>query len=166
MSDRERVRRGIESAIDGITEDLIAVDRQVVAVTWPIASYRAAEGQVTTYHALVADYCSDKKLLDVAGYGRTGGDGEVRLSLNGFHCMDVPPAAGRNTLGYEHPINVVVTSRSGSPVHMAATAAIGPGENRPQDVFITVSSWDLGGNPVGSIPFYWRCQVPVVSVVG
>jgi hypothetical protein len=166
VSDREQVRRSIESALEGIRDDLEIADPGVIAVSWRIASYSAPDGQVTTYNALGSDFCSARELLDVAGSGRTGRDGDVELSLNGFHCRDVPATAGGNTLGYQSPVNVVATSRSLTPVHLAVRARIGPGDGRPQDVLITVSSWDVSGNPLGGVPFFWRCQVPIVSIIG
>lgn len=165
MSDHERIRRSFESALDGIQEDLI-VGRDEIAVTWPISTNQAGDGQVTHFHLFLQEFCSNAELLDVAGYGRTGQTGEVELSLNEFHCRDVPAAAGRNTLGYRHPVNVIATPRSSSPVLLSATARIGPGDNRPEDVFITISAWDLGGDPAPNIRFYWRCRVPIVEVIG
>jgi hypothetical protein len=81
--------------------------------------------------------------------------------------LDVAPAAGRNTLGYESPINVVVTPRGKATAMLGAEASIGPGtNNRPEDVTITVTAQDQNSNPVGGVRFYWRCLVPISSVVG
>lgn len=166
MVDHERIRRTIESALDQVADDALVIDRTEVAVSWPIASYKARDGHLAIYSALSADYCTSSDLLDVAGYGRTGNDGEVELSLNDHHCMDVGAAAGRNTLGYKNPINVVATPRTSQPVILSATARIGAGDNRPEDVFITISAWDVAGDPAGGVPFYWRCQVATEDVVG
>ena len=97
----------------------------------------------------------------------TAGNGVSKMSLNEFHCLDVAPTAGGNTLGYENPVNVVATPRGTSTAVLAVDASIGPGaNNRPEDVTITVTASDSNSNPVGGVPFYWRCTVPITSVVG
>ena len=160
MTDRDRIRRSVESALDGIPEDTLDVDRDVIAVTWPIASYKTSEGRTKIHHAFLPEYCTAKNLLDVAGYGRTGADGEVELSLNEFHCIG---ASGTSSVVYESPINVVATSRASTPVHLAATARITQSRDH---VVITISSWDVSGNPAGRVPFYWRCLVPIAESPG
>lgn len=166
MEEFERLRRHAESALDQVRDE-IAEFPDEVAVSWPIANSHTPEGSVTTFHSLLGETCAPGRLLDVGGSGRTGEDGRTQISLNAFHCLDRPARAGGNTLGYRNPVNVVATPRSRTPVHLSVRTAIGPGEDgRPQDVTITVSSWDVDGEAVGGVSFNWRCWVPIEEVVG
>lgn len=137
----------------------------VIAARWPIAAYDTRDGQVSVHNLLGPDYCTSQRLLDVAGYGTTRDDGKVELSLNDFHCLDRPPAAGTNYLGYDQPVHVVATARGDAPVFLAVKTRI-DATVAPHNVIITVSSWDANGASVGRIPFNWRCLVPITSIVG
>lgn len=166
MQEFDRLRRHAESALDQVREEITDFPDEIAA-SWSTASYHAPDGNTTTFHSFLGHRCPSSRLLDVGGWGRTGEDGRAVISLNEFHCLDRPVRAGGNTLGYRNPVNVVATPRSSTPVHLAVKTAIGPGDDdRPQDVSITVSSWDVDGEPTGGVSFNWRCLVPIDEVVG
>lgn len=146
-------------AFEKLPEDI--VDAQRITLSWPIAAYARIAGSITIEDLRFGTRCTAGKLLDVGGLASTGRDGTVELSLNDFHCLDVRPDAGDNAMSYGHPVNVVATVRGGRPALLTVDTRIGPGsDGRPQDVFITVSSWDGSGASLGSVPFAWRCLVP------
>ena len=169
MSNQEERRERILSAIG---EELAGPTGDEIAVSWPIATYAQIDGSITTYNWLTdREHCGTSCLLDVAGMSSTGADGEVTISLNAHHCQELhrSPGAGEDTWNYSEPVNVVVTSReSRRPVVLAARARI-VAPTPPvfqRDVVIEVSSWDVQGEKVGSIPFYWRCIAGAPIVLG
>ena len=162
MSELEHAER-VHAAI-GEIRDITDVG-DVIAVRWPFAAWQTSDGHVTIHSLLGPDYCGLRRLLDLAGYGTTQANGRVELSLNAFHCLDRPPAAGTNTLGYDHPVHVVATPRGDNPAILTVAARI-DATTAPQDVKITVASWDTNGAAAGGIPFNWRCLVPITEIVG
>ncbi|HLG12215.1 MAG TPA: hypothetical protein VI876_10705 [Dehalococcoidia bacterium] len=161
MSESERIAEEVRSALRRVEAEF----GQEIAVRWPIAAYGTSEGSVTIYQVIPgSEYCTSHRLLDVAGTGTTRQDGRIDLSLNDFHCLDRRAEPGSTVLGYDHPINVVATPRSNFPVLLTVKAQIAVGKV-PQDVTITVSSWDTNGAAVGGLPFNWRCLVPITEIV-
>ena len=155
MSDIERVADHLRSAIGGIHEEVGDLD---IAVRWPISVYETSEGSATVHDVLGPQFCTPNHLLDVAGMASTDSDGQAELSLNQFHCLD----RGKQ-LGYHYPINIVATPRSNAPTVLSVWTEVV--DDQPQDVRITVQSWNLDGDTEGGIPFYWRCLVPTVDLI-
>jgi hypothetical protein len=164
MSEMERVDERLRAALNEI-EDLSDVGEGIIAIRWTFSAYELSDGQVKTHSLIGRDYCSTRRLLDVAGYGTTRDDGRAELSLNYFHCLARAPQAGENVLGYQQPINVVATPRGGTPALLAVGAQV-DSSTLPQDVKISVAAWDTGGAPAPGIPFNWRCLVPIIEIVG
>ncbi len=162
MSTFDHLSDELNEALERL-KDRVTIPADRIAFRWPIAAYKTTPGFVTTFNIFGSETCADSGLIDVAATGRTGPDGTVRLSLNDFHCVDRPPAAGRNTLGYSSPVNVQVTPMSDTPVHVSARATIDT--NVPNDVLIEVSAWDGNGDPA-DVAFYWPCLVPTHQVIG
>jgi len=165
MAESAELRRHLESAVDRIPADAVETADEI-AVTWPIATYTVSDSHTTIFHAFLGTRCVTSSVLDVGAAGVTAADGSAHIRLNDFHCLDSPPVAGGNTLGYDHPINVVATPRTTTSAHLTVQAEIGPGVNRPQDVLITVFAWNANGSPLGGVRFNWRCTVPIFSNVG
>lgn len=166
MADSQKNRKRLDDALNRIPEDVLAAGDKI-AVSWPIAAYTVSTGSITIHDALRGTRCVAGRILDVGGSGITAANGVATISLNQFHCLDSAPTAGGNTLGYDHPINVVATAREGTPATLTVKSSIGPGaNNRPEDVTITVSAWDSDSKPVGGVGFNWRCLVPITSIIG
>jgi hypothetical protein len=164
MSEMERVDEKVRTALNEI-EELSELRDEVIAVRWTISAYEMSDGNVKIHSLISRDYCSARRLLDVAGYGTTRDNGLVELSLNAFHCLARAPQAGENFLGYEQPVHVVATPRGDTPAFLAVTTRIDT-STVPADVKITIAAWDTGGAPAGRIPFNWRCLVPTIEIVG
>lgn len=178
MSDIEHVDESVRGALSKL-EDLSEVRDGVISARWPISVYEMSDGQVKIRSfffnedladaerraRIGRDYCSARRLLDVAGYATTLQNGEVEISLNAFHCLARPPQAGENFLGYEQPINVVATPRGDQPAFLAVRTRIDT-STVPADVKITVAAWDAGGAPAGGLSFNWRCLIPIIEIVG
>ena len=137
MNTLDHLSEELRKALQGL-EDKVSFPEGGIAFRWPIAAYKTTPGFVTTFHVVGRETCDDSGLIDVAGTGRTGRDGTAVLSLNDFHCLDRPPAAGQNTLGYSAPLNVQVTANSEVPVFVSARATITAGP--PEDVTIEITA--------------------------
>jgi hypothetical protein len=160
----------LQQLVDSESQNLPAgIPPDRIAVSWPIGAYTSSDGFVTIHSILRGKRCGARQVLDVTGYGITGNNGTVRISLNGFHCLNRPPEAGTGAFEYDDPINVIATARGSTPVFLTVTTEVVPRASSAQnveDVLITVFGWAAGGNPQSGVVFNWRCRVLTSSSLG
>jgi hypothetical protein len=168
VADRDELMQRFASALDAIPDEVLAeaevddVERAGVRV----AAYFMGDGKVTTLSS-AGNGCPTKTILDVAGSSVTGANGMVEVRLNNFHCVDRPVlGGGDNALGYESPIHLVATARSGNMPCFVTVQTERDTAGANEDVIIRLFSWDAGGNPLGRIRVQWRCMVPTFTIIG
>jgi hypothetical protein len=97
--------------------------------------------------------CDEARFNEVTGRARTGGDGTIQFLLSDFYC----PGPHDTQPLFRHPLNVVATPRSSTPLYLTCTARF---IDDRRDVQLTVRAWDQSGQPAPNISFDWRCLVP------
>jgi hypothetical protein len=109
--------------------------------------------------------CGPVELLDLAGYGRTGADGSVRLHVPDFLCRDL-------TIEQEDEVWVVATPRSSQPVyltHLVVRPPTHPGPPGPapppSPIQVRIFAWDSAGQPKAGVSFTWRVLLHYVAGV-
>jgi hypothetical protein len=88
----------------------------------------------------------------ISGTRATGSDGTVTFSVKDYACLEEP-------IGLRAPAVVQATPQSASVALITATAKVDAAND---DVVITVYSWDLNGQPLPNVWFYWTCIMPTV----
>jgi len=123
-------------------------------VTWPapVATTFFVDrgvGRIASFDETANKSCRDFGQVVISGILRTG-NGTVSFSVKDYACL--------GELSYLTDLPVVqVTPQGASPALVTATSEI---DEDNGDVRITVYSWDLNGQPLSDIWFYWTCIVP------
>jgi hypothetical protein len=156
------VREQLKKAIGNIPEGAI-LDRNEIAIQWPIAIYSIEESTTTIQNLFLGKRCASSRMLDVSGGGLTGANGKATIRLKDVTCLFAPPQAGENFLVASAPINVVATPRTQVATHLTVRATL---VSADRDAQIEVFGWDAQGQPAAGTPFYWRCTVAIQEGVG
>ena len=156
------VREQLRDAIDNIPEGAI-IDRNEIAIQWPIAIYSIEESTTTIQNLILGKRCVSSRMLDLSGGGVTDANGKATIRLKDVTCLFAPPQAGQNFLVASAPINVVATPRTQVATHLTVRATL---VSADRDAQIEVFGWDAQGQPAARTPFYWRCTVALQEVVG
>jgi hypothetical protein len=167
VANRDDLMQRFASALDAIPSEVLAdaeldeVERAGVRV----AAYHFIPGGKVTNLSSAGNGCPTKTILDVAGWSVTGANGTVEVRLNNYHCGDQPLVTGGSVLGFETPIHLVATARSGNiPCFVTVQTELDTtGDN--DDIIIRLFSWNAGGNPLGGIRVQWRCMVPTFRIM-
>jgi hypothetical protein len=156
------VRDELKDALGKIPEGAI-IDRNEIAIQWPIAIYSIEASTTTILNLFLGKRCVSSKMLDVSGGGLTDANGKATIRLKDVTCLFGPPQAGENFLVASAPINVVATPRTQVATHLTVRATLVTAD---RDAQIEVFGWDAQGQPAGQTPFYWRCTVALQEGVG
>jgi hypothetical protein len=170
MADENAAQRVREQLSEAGLEVAIPID--VLKTRSAIAAHVYEAGEVTFIEARLAPpppprkICTAADLLDLAGYGVTGGDGSVRLHIRDFVCN--PDGL---LIEGEDEVWVVATPRSSEPIyltHQVLRPADPPGPAPPpdpHDIQVRIFAWDSGGKPKANAHFTWRALLHVQTVI-
>ena len=127
-----------------------------VALRETIGLYSSEQGNATSREIGVtgssAKGCGQALLLTVAGLSFVG-QGKAELHLSDYHCARV---------GFRHPVIVVATPRTPSPVFVTAVPTIIDGG---RDVEIVLHAWGPDGSPAPNVLVTWLCRVQSLPVI-
>jgi hypothetical protein len=156
------VREQLKAAIGTIPEGAI-IDRNEIAIRWPVAIYSITDSTTTIQNLLLGKRCVQSRMLDVSGGGVTDANGKATIRLKDVTCLFAPPQAGENFLVASAPINVVATPRTQAATHVTVRASL---VSADRDAQIEVFAWDAQGQSASGVPFYWRCTVALEEGIG
>ena len=146
MSTKPDIKKHLEAIVGADAVELIKIFQSVATSTVVL------DGQIIEkdFFELKPNQCIGYKLLDVAGFFTTGGDGKSLFRLTDFLCH-----TGELFI---QPINVVATPSSSTPCFLTIVHSL---LNNGADVEIKVSTWDASGAAAPNVSFNWRCRVPL-----
>lgn len=137
--------------------DLVGEFADGVVLRETVGLYSIEQGNATSKEIGVTGSstkrCGQSSLLTVGGLSFVGADGKAELRLSDFHCA-------RQT--FLHPVIVVATPQTSSPVFVTAvpTILVNPG-----DVQIVLHTWSADGSPAPNVLVTWLCRVQSVSTI-
>ncbi len=97
--------------------------------------------------------------IDLSGGSVTGSAGRTTWRLSNFVCRESGLDEG---LAVDFPVSFVATPLSDKPAYITVKFL---GVVTPKDLDIEVYSWDSQGNPAPFTYFYWRCRIPLSTVI-
>ncbi len=100
--------------------------------------------------------CLEHEAIDVAGQSRTGDDGSMTWRLTDVICA----APGRTIRA---PASFVATPITTGPIYLTTKIVI---PDPPDDLVVSVFTWDSSGTPAPQIAFSWRCRVRYKEAIG
>lgn len=128
-----------------------------VALRETLGLYSIEEGNATSREIGVTGSstkrCGKSSLLSIGGLSLVGVQGKAELRLGDFHC---------ERLGFLHPVIVVATSRTTSPVFVTAVPTI---IDNGRDVQIVLHTWAPDGSPAPNVLVTWLCRVQSLPVI-
>jgi hypothetical protein len=92
--------------------------------------------------------------MDMSGGLMTFPDGRMTWRLSNFMCP------GKTAPPVDFPISFVATPLIDKPMYM--TVKYIAVETHPNDLVMEIYSWDNRGQPAPSVPFYYRCRIPII----
>ena len=98
--------------------------------------------------------------IDLSGGSITDATGRTTWRLLNTVCLEDVPQGG---FLIDYPISFVATPISDKPGYITVKQVLP--SPQPNDVFIEVYSWDKAGEPAPSMPFYWRCRIPLTIII-
>jgi hypothetical protein len=141
--------------LDMTDEQLFSLLRPIASSTY-LAKHDADDDAWITSERIIfpQPIVADSKLLDTSGLSVTGS----LLNLKGVRD-DIDQ--------FFEPVNLLATPQGTRPFYMTMSHRFIRDSTNTinQDVEITVSAWNPNGTPAANVPFYWRCRVPVDSVI-
>jgi len=105
---------------------------------------------------LGATECLEHEAIDVAGQSRTGEDGSMTWRLTDVICA----ASGRTI---REPASFVATPITTGPIYLTTKIVI---PDPPDDLVVSVFTWDSSGTAAPGIAFSWRCRVRYKEAIG
>jgi hypothetical protein len=103
--------------------------------------------------------CYRNNGIDLSGGSITDSAGRMTWRLLNFVCPENIPQRG---FPIDFPISFVATPITDKPGYITVKFMPQP---QPNDVTIEVYSWDKQGEPAPSMPFYWRCRIPLTLII-
>lgn len=146
--------------------DLIEVEKDFALEYADITRglYASAEGHLTTLRAFGGKACTETSVVNVCGAGITDNEGRRTLELEDFVCIRYrSPGAGEGYQYLTSPFYFVATPRTQAPALLTFTFEV-QGQDPQTKIRITVSSWDLNGQPRPHTKFDWHCCIQHVIV--
>lgn len=129
----------------------------VITLRETVGLYSTEAGHVTSreivFNGGSRKSCSPAPILSIGGLSFVGADGKAELLLSDFHC---------ERFGYRHPVIVVATPQTASPVFVTAVPSI---VNSGNDVKIQLHTWAAGGAPAPNVLVTWLCRVQTIPVI-
>jgi hypothetical protein len=103
--------------------------------------------------------CFPSNGIDLSGGSVTDSAGRMTWILSNFVCPENIPGRG---FPIEFPVSFVATPLTDKPCYITVKFIV---PTIPNDVIIEVYSWDKQGESAPSTPFYWRCRIPLASIL-